>query len=78
MVGPISSEERTSTVRRVKAVFVLVVGLSGGLISLQAGGDLLMTGGAILAGLVTGVVLVWLVFPGTGEVRSDGRRGPPR
>lgn len=74
MVGPISSEERASTVRRVKAAFVLLVGLSGGLISLQSDGSLFVTAAAILAGVVTGLVLVWLVFPGTGEVRPDRRR----
>lgn len=75
MVGPISSERRSAVVLRMKVGFVLLVGASGGLITLQGDPTPLVIGGAVLAGLAVGVVLVWLVFPGTGETTSQRRSG---
>lgn len=66
MVGPISESERTAFATRVKAVIVLVVGVSAGLMAFQGGAPLPLLVGAVLAGLVVGVVLVWIVFPGSG------------
>jgi hypothetical protein len=75
VVGPVSSEERSDATFRLKIGFVVLIGLSSGLISLQGDLPLWGTGVAILVGLVLGVLLVWLVFPGTGESRSSrGRR----
>lgn len=71
MVGPISDAERDSFAARVKASIVLVVGLSAGLMAVQGDAPLAFVTGAVVAGLVLGVVLVRVVFPGSG-----GR--PPR
>ena len=75
MVGPISRDERSSLVRRLKAGFVVLVGGSSGLIAVQGGATLVEVALVTLVGLVVGVVLVWLVFPGTGEVENVRRRG---
>lgn len=74
MVGPMSSEERAKGALRIKLGATALVGLSAGLITLQGDVPLWMTGVAVLAGLVVGAALVWFVFPGTGEVRSERRR----
>lgn len=81
MVGPIDSEQRASFALKVKAAFALLVGLSAGTITLQADVSPAVTGAAVAGGIAVGAVLVWFVFPGTGEVaRNDGgrRRGGGR
>jgi membrane associated rhomboid family serine protease len=78
MVDGISSEERERFAVKLKAGFVLLVGLSAGLITLQAevgiGGFL----AASAAGVVAGLVLVWWVFPDREDLsrgdRSRSRR----
>jgi len=71
MVDGITDEERDRFAVKIKVGFVLLVGVSAGLITLYAGvglqGFLLATG----IGLVVGLLLVWWVFP----ERSDLRRG---
>lgn len=71
MVGGISDEERERFAVKLKVGFVLLVGLSSGLITLYADvgwqGFLLATS----VGLVVGLLLVWLVFP----ERTDLERG---
>ncbi|WP_227374185.1 hypothetical protein [Haladaptatus halobius] len=59
MVGPISSEERTAAMSRLKAAIVLLVGSSGGLIALHAGASAVGMAVAVLSGLVVGGLLVW-------------------
>lgn len=79
MVEPVSDEERSDFARKLKLGFVLLVGLSGGLITLQTdaglAGFLLATG----IGLLAGFVLVWIAFPDRTDLRrgdrSDSRRG---
>jgi uncharacterized membrane protein YccC len=79
MVDGISDEERERFALKVKAGFVLLVGLSGGLITLYAGvgwrGFLVATA----IGLVFGAALVWWVFPERADLergdRSRSRRG---
>jgi ABC-type nickel/cobalt efflux system permease component RcnA len=63
MVGPTTREERRSASRRLKLGFVLLVGLSGGLITLQGDVSLLVSVLAVLAGLFVGVVMVVFAFP---------------
>jgi membrane associated rhomboid family serine protease len=79
MVGPVSDEERDSFARRAKLAFVLLVGLSGGLITLQADVGLVGFTAATGAGLLVGAVLVWIAFPKRQDLRrgdnSDSRRG---
>ena len=63
MVGPTTPEERRAASRRFKLVFVLLVGLSGGLIALQSDGSFLVALLAMVAGLLVGVVMVVFAFP---------------
>ncbi|MFB6164428.1 MAG: hypothetical protein ABEJ31_04660 [Haloarculaceae archaeon] len=74
MVGPISGDERRRATTQIKLGFVVLVGLSAGLITLQGDPSPLVMAGAVVAGLVVGAVLVWLVFPGSGSPRSLERR----
>ena len=71
MVDGISDEERERFAVKLKAGFVLMVGLSAGLITLQS--DVGVEGFLVTTavGLVAGVVLVWFVFPD----REDLSRG---
>lgn len=71
MVGPISSEERASFALKVKIGFTILIGLSAGLVTLQGDPSPLLFGGAVLGGIVVGGLLVWFVFPGSGEVTSQ-------
>lgn len=73
MVGPISDADRSAFARRLQVAIVLVVGASGGLSAIEGGAS---TGGvalATVAGLVVGVILVWLVFPSGGGRTPRGR-----
>lgn len=69
MVGPLTDAEREEGNFKVKAGFVLLVGVSAGLISLQGDPSLAIIAGAVAGGLLLGVLLVWYLFPGTGETR---------
>jgi uncharacterized membrane protein YccC len=71
MVDGISDEERERFAVRAKVGFVLLVGLSGGLITLSAdvGWQGFLVATAI--GLLVGLALVWWVFP----ERTDLERG---
>lgn len=48
--------------RRLKAGFVLLVGLSGGTVALQGDASLPVIGLAILGGAVAGGVLLWYLM----------------
>jgi hypothetical protein len=74
MVGPISREEREASTRRIKAAFVLLVGVSGALITLQGDVALWVTAAAFVVASLVGLVLVWYVFPGTGETKRRSFR----
>lgn len=74
MVGPIDSEQRASFALKVKVGLALLVGLSAGTITLQADVPAAVTAAAVVGGTALGAVLVWFVFPGTGEVARDGGR----
>lgn len=63
MVGPVSDDERADFYRRVKVGFVVLVGLSAGLISLQGDPSLPVIGAAIAGGLLVGALLTWFIFP---------------
>ena len=62
MVGPLSDTERRSGHRRLQAVFVALVGVSAGLISLQADPTALQFLGAVLGGTALGVVLIAYLY----------------
>ncbi len=76
MVGPVSQEERSATFRRLKVGFVVLVGSSTGLISLQGDVAVPVVVAAIGAGLVVGALIVWLAFPAAEDFdhRSSRRR----
>lgn len=74
MVDPVSSEERSEAAFRIKVAIVLFVGLSAGLITLQGDVPLWQSGVAVLVGLLTGALLVYIVFPGDGSVLSRRER----
>ena len=63
MVGPTTREERRTASRRLKVGFVVLVGLSAGLITLQGDVSILLTLLAVLAGLFVGVLTVAFAFP---------------
>lgn len=68
MTGPISRDDRAKTMRRVKIVFVLLVGVSGGLITSQGDASLEVVIGAVVGGLLVGIALVWYLFPDPEEL----------
>lgn len=62
MVGPsITDDERDLANQRLQIGFVLLVGLSGGLVALQTGGSPLQIGAIVAASVVLGLLLLlWL------------------
>jgi hypothetical protein len=69
MVGPTDDDNRQSLVTQLKIFFVVLVGASAGLITVIEDTTLLESGLAVITGLVVGVILVWIVFPGDGQTR---------
>ncbi|MFH5799235.1 hypothetical protein [Haladaptatus sp. CMAA 1911] len=59
MVGPISQEERSAAMTRLKIGVVLLVGASGGLIALHGGGGPVVLVAAVVGGLIVGTLLTW-------------------
>ncbi len=60
MVGPsLTPEEYATGMNRLRAGFVVLVGVSGGLVALSAGASLPVAGGVSLLTLGLGVFLVW-------------------
>ncbi|WP_255195898.1 hypothetical protein [Halorarius litoreus] len=77
MVGPISTEDRSSAALKFKLVLTAVVAASAGLIAIQGEASLPFVAVAVVGGAVGGAALIWFVFPGTGETkrRTDRQRG---
>lgn len=73
MVGPMSTDERESLVAQLKIAFVVLIGASAGLITLLGSPTLLESGVATGAGLLFGVLVVRIVFPGSGTVERRER-----
>lgn len=59
MVGPMTREDRSKAMSRLKIVIVLLVGASGGLIALQSGADTVGLLAGVASGLVVGALLTW-------------------
>jgi hypothetical protein len=74
VVDPITSGDRRRTLRWAKVGTILLVGLSAGMISIQGGAAIELVGGAVLAGLFVGSVLVWYLFPNTEDIAPAGGR----
>jgi hypothetical protein len=71
MVEPVTDDERFSFLTKLKVGFVALVGLSAGLITLQAGADPLLFVGATGVGGLVGVLLVAVAFPDGIAVGDD-------
>jgi len=63
MVDPIDESERASFTRRVKYAVTGLVGVSAGLVTLQADATLVETVGAVLLGLTVGYPLARYIIP---------------
>lgn len=74
MVGPVSTEERSSFALKVKLALTATIGASAGLIATAGDASLPLVAGATLVGLAVGAALVWFVFPGSGETTSSRTR----
>ncbi|MDQ2049490.1 hypothetical protein RBH26_03240 [Natronolimnohabitans sp. A-GB9] len=57
--GSVRSSALTSPSDRVKVAFVVLVGLSGGMMALQGGASLAVVGLAAVGGLLAGGALLW-------------------
>jgi hypothetical protein len=68
MVAGVSDEERDLFAARLKIGFVLLVGVSGGLITTYGGVGWTGVLVAVCVSATTGAVLVWLVFPDRGDL----------
>lgn len=80
MVGPsLSDDEQSSANAQLRLGFILLVGISGGLVALQTGGSLEQIGVFALAGLILGWVLSKFLSSLASELAlSGGKRGPRR
>ena len=74
MVGPsLSEEERDVANLRIKVGFVLLIGLSGGLVALGVGGDPLQLAIAVLAGTAVGLALLFFMLRMARQLRETNR-----
>jgi hypothetical protein len=71
MVGPVSNDERESFTRRLQIGFVVLVGVSAGLITLQGDPSPVVLLGAVVGGLVVGVLLLRFAIPSPGQFRDQ-------
>ncbi|WP_136590065.1 hypothetical protein [Salinigranum halophilum] len=80
MVGPsITDDERQVAYTRLQVGFVVLVGVSGGLVAAQAGATPLQVGVAIGGALVLGgVLLLWLRRWSAQFRRETNQRRPRR
>ena len=77
MVGPsLTDDERDSANRRLQLGFVLLVGVSGGMVAFEAGGTPVQLAVGVAGGLLIGAALLWFVLRTFDEVRTP--RGPRR
>ena len=73
MVEPsIDPEERNRSALLLKALFTVMVGVSGGLVSIQAGSDTQFALTAAAIGLVVGAVMTWFVSRNIRRVQPEG------
>lgn len=78
MVGPsMTDEERDDANRRLRTGFVLLVAVSGGLVALEAGGDLSVIAAGFVGGLVVGLLLLAFLVRWAREFQPDAGRRPP-
>ncbi len=63
MDGPVSDSERESFMGKLQIGFVLVVGLSGGLMAARADAGLQGVAFGVGLGLLAGALLAWIALP---------------
>ena len=71
MVSPVSNDERESFTRRLKIGFVVLVGVSSGLITLQGDPGPVVFAGAVVGGTVLGALLTRFAIPDSGGFRDQ-------
>ena len=71
MVGPVSNDERESFTRRLQLGFVVLVGVSSGLITLQGDPSPTVVVGAVAGGLALGVLLMRFAIPSADGFRDQ-------
>ena len=70
MVGPSTSDdERRTAALRFKAGFVLLVGLSGGLVAFSVGASTSEVAAVVVAGLLVGAALTWWLVRSYRQIR---------
>ncbi|MFB6155056.1 MAG: hypothetical protein ABEJ22_04110 [Haloferacaceae archaeon] len=75
MVGPsMTDEERRDANTRLKVGFVLLVGLSGGLVALQAEGTPAQLALGVGGGLLVGLALLWFLVRWSKEFWAGNAR----
>lgn len=75
MVGPTQTvDEEATTRRRIKVGMAVLVGLSGGLIALQADPTPLQLGAAVLGSFVLGIVLTVYISRILADAQPEGLR----
>lgn len=78
MVGPsMTDEERDEANRLLRTGFVLLVAASGGLVALEAGGDLPVIAAGFVGGLAVGLLLLVFLVRWGREFQPDMSRRPP-
>lgn len=70
----IDVEDRDRFALVLKVLFTVLVGASGGLVSIQAGADRGFVLGAVAVGLVVGAVMTWFVVRNLRGVQPEGLR----
>ncbi|AUV82181.1 hypothetical protein C2R22_11415 [Salinigranum rubrum] len=79
MVGPsITDDERRVANTRLQVGFVVLVGISAGLVAIQGGATPLQIGAAVVAGLVLGGVLLYWLRRWSAQFRRETNRRRPR
>ncbi len=75
MVDPVPETDRRAFARKVRLGFVLLVGLSCGLVALHSGGSPRGVAGVTAVGLVVGIVLLVAMPSGESSRSRHSRRG---
>jgi len=78
MVGPVDNTERVAFMRKLRAGFALLVGLSAGLIGLQTGAGPVVFVAVFAVGSLAGAGLAWLAIPSGEDLNTRSGRGRRR